>query len=226
MGNPLKTQSLQGYADQAVVDKFNQLFYDKPDTWGNMMWMGYPIQKYPTDLLVYAEIIYKTRPTFIIETGTAFGGSALFLAHICDIVGTGHILSIDIHNPNDYSIQKPVHDRIGYFEKGSSTDQKLLNDVKSMLNHYPGNTMVILDSDHSKEHVLAELEAYSKFVTPGCYLIVEDTNLNGHPVWPDHGPGPMEALKEWLPKNSQFQVDESCNRFMLTAHPKGYLVRK
>jgi cephalosporin hydroxylase len=89
-----------------------------------------------------------------------------------------------------------------------------------------GNTvMVVLDSDHSKVNVLAELNLYGKYVTRGSYLIVEDTNINGHPGIPDFGPGPMEAVQEFLRGNSQFEIDTSRERLMVTANPNGYLKR-
>jgi cephalosporin hydroxylase len=86
--------------------------------------------------------------------------------------------------------------------------------------------MVILDSDHAMAHVRAELELYAPMVTAGCYLIVEDTNVNGHPVYPLHGPGPMEALGEFLPRHPEFEVDAECEKFMLTFNPRGYLLRR
>ena len=83
--------------------------------------------------------------------------------------------------------------------------------------------MVILDSDHGKDHVLNELRTYSPFVTKGSYLIVEDTNINGHPVLHDFGPGPMEAVEDFLKENQNFTVDKSKEKFYLTFNPKGYL---
>jgi len=85
--------------------------------------------------------------------------------------------------------------------------------------------MVILDSDHSAAHVGAELDAYRGLVSPGCYLIVEDTNVNGHPVVPDHGPGPMEAADAFLAGAPEFVADRERERFMLTLNPRGYLRR-
>jgi cephalosporin hydroxylase len=94
--------------------------------------------------------------------------------------------------------------------------------VKSLIEN-KNKIMVSLDSDHSKEHVLKELEIYSKFVTKGCYLVLEDTNINGHPVYPDFGPGPMEALNEFLDHNKEFIADKNREKFYLTFNPRGFL---
>ena len=86
--------------------------------------------------------------------------------------------------------------------------------------------MVILDSDHSRDHVLRELELYAPLVTPGCYVVVEDTNVNGHPVVPRFGPGPMEAVQEYLATTDAFEVDRSREKLLLTFNPSGYLRRR
>lgn len=226
MDNSLKTQRLDELYKQKVVDEFARLYYDDPDTWPNTSWMGVLTQKYPTDLIMYAEIIYKTRPDLIIECGTALGGSALYLAHILDIVHGdygGQVISIDAHEPGFY--KKPRHLKVAFWEGKSSTSSEVLDSLNRII--FPRHrVMVILDSDHSKAHVLSELELYHQFVTPGCYLIVEDTNLNSVQARPDHGPGPKEALEEWLPNHPEFEIDPYCTRFILTAHPGGYLIRK
>ena len=85
--------------------------------------------------------------------------------------------------------------------------------------------MVILDSDHSEDHVTKELEKYHSLVTKGNYLVVEDSNVNGHPVWPQHGPGPMEAILKFIKNNPQFQVDKARERHLVTFNPMGYLKR-
>jgi cephalosporin hydroxylase len=86
--------------------------------------------------------------------------------------------------------------------------------------------MGILDSDHRRDHVIDELHLYKDIVTRGQYLIVEDTNLNGHPVAPEFGPGPMEALEDFLAENDQFEIDEGMQKFYLTFNPKGYLKKR
>ena len=86
--------------------------------------------------------------------------------------------------------------------------------------------MVVLDSDHSQENVLRELEVYAPLVTPGQYLVVEDTNVNGHPVLPEHGPGPYEAVQQFLAGTSDFEFDPQCERFLFTQNPGGWLRRR
>jgi cephalosporin hydroxylase len=130
------------------------------------------------------------------------------------------IISIDIA-PND---QRPVHPRIEYI-LGSSVDENVVRKVTEMVgeNH---KVMVLLDSDHSKNHVLNELRIYSKFVKDGGYVVVEDTNINGHPVYPGFGEGPHEAVTEFLNENPSFEVDKAREKFYLTFNPDGYLKRE
>ena len=125
--------------------------------------------------------------------------------------------SIDIKDHKD----KPEHNRITYL-LGSSTSPQTAQKVKDLIR--PGeNVMVVLDSDHRAAHVLREFRIYAPLVTQGNYLIVEDTNINGHPVRPDFGPGPMEALQEFAKENSDFVIDRRREKFMLTFNPRGYL---
>jgi cephalosporin hydroxylase len=114
-----------------------------------------------------------------------------------------------------------VHPRIQYL-LGSSTAPDIVEKVKSVIG--PNDkVMVVLDSDHRKEHVLKELQIYSKIVTKGSYLILEDTNVNGHPVWPGFGPGPAEALQEYMQSHSDLETDKSREKFFVTFNPNGYL---
>jgi len=204
--------------ERELVEEFSLLYFDSYVV-GNTYWLGTPVLKSPLDLWIYQEIITEVRPQTIIECGTAHGGSAHFMATICDLNGIGKVISIDFVESPD----RPSHPRLKYL-LGSSTSPIVLNEVEMLVGE-DGPTMVILDSDHSTEHVLAELQNYSRFVTEGSYLIVEDTNRNGHPAFPDSGPGPMEAVEQFLAESSEFVSDRAREKHLMTFNPKGYLQR-
>jgi cephalosporin hydroxylase len=187
-------------------------------------WLGVPIQKLPSDLWMYHEIIWETKPDLIIETGTFRGGSALFFANLFDLMGTdGRVITVDV---NRCSEGYPRHPRIQFITQSSTTPETVAL-IRSEIR--PGDqVMVILDSDHSELHVRKELDLYSPLVSPGCYLVVEDTNVNGHPVFRGHGPGPMEALIDFLAGSSgcNFASDLArVEKFGFTFHPRGWLRR-
>jgi cephalosporin hydroxylase len=208
-------------ASEAVIAEFHKLYYDahrRGGTWIATSWLGVAAWKCPLDLWVYQELIHEIRPDLIVETGTAFGGSALYLASICDLVGQGEVVTIDVSEfPS-----RPRHGRITYL-LGSSTAPAVVAQVAAMAEGK--RALVILDSDHRKEHVLEELKAYSPLVGRGSYIVVEDTNVNGHPILPDFGPGPMEAVSEFLRHNSEFEVDAAREKFFMTFNPRGFLRR-
>jgi len=181
--------------------------------------MGVQILKCPFDVWMYQEIIYETRPDLIIETGTFNGGSAFFLAHMLDLIQTGNIITIDVNDVPG----RPTHPRITYVS-GSSTDERIIRKVKRKAAEAQ-RVMVILDSDHSESHVSTELDLYADLVSPGCYLIIEDTNINGHPIGKTFGPGPMEAARTFLASRHDFKVDRDRERLHLTFNPQGYLRR-
>ena len=166
---------------------------------------------------IYQEILNEIKPDIIIEAGTYKGGSALYLANICDILGKGKIFTIDI----DYVKGRPKHKRITYL-RGSSTSETLVNQIKKQIKK-DDVVLVILDSNHTKKHVLNEMRIYHKIVTEGSYMIVEDTSVNGHPVKTYFGEGPMEAVKTFFKENNDFVIDKSREKFLLTANPNGYL---
>jgi len=204
-----------------AVRAFHELYYDSRDTtWKDTRWRGVRAQKCPLDLWVYQEILHEVQPDFIVETGTAEGGSALFLASMLDLLGRGEVITIDVLERPDY----PRHPRITYLH-GSSIDPTIVGHVSDLVGD-EDKVVVILDSDHTKDHVLAEMKAYGPLVTKGSYLIVEDTNINGHPVLPDFGPGPWEAVEEFLQGSDQFQVDRSREKLLMTFNPMGYLRRQ
>jgi cephalosporin hydroxylase len=205
--------------EPGVTEAFHRLYYDSA-VWKDTYWLGVPTQKCPLDLWIYQELLHELRPDLIIETGTAHGGSALYMACVCDQLGRGEIVSVDI-----YPIEgRPVHDRVTYVT-GPSTAPEVVAEVQR-LTEGREPVLVILDSDHGRDHVLEELRIYSRLVTPGSYLVVEDTDVNGHPVFPEHGPGPMEALEAFLAETEDFETDVTREKFFLTSNPRGYLRKK
>jgi cephalosporin hydroxylase len=201
---------------------FSRYFYTRADlTWGNTAWLGVPVWKNPLDLWVCQEIMFEVKPALIVETGTYRGGSAYYFASICDLLGSGNVVTID--RMGNYG--RPTHPRVEYV-KGSSVDPDVVALVKARVAAADGPTLVVLDSDHHEPHVREELEMYHEFVTPGSYLIVEDTNINGHPVNPFFGPGPMEAVQSFLPRHPEFEIDLSREKYMVTHNPNGFLRRR
>jgi cephalosporin hydroxylase len=142
---------------------------------------------------------------------------------MCELIGHGRVITIDLYpKPN-----RPEHERLTYLS-GSSTDPEIMRNVTERIRDEAGESasvLVILDSDHTREHVLDELRLYAPLVTLGSYVIVEDTQLNGHPVWPDFGPGPMEAVDIFLSESDDFVIDKAREKFYLTWNPRGYLKR-
>jgi len=213
-------EMLRGRLQKNIVDNFHKLYYrSKERTWDDTFWLGVPCLKCPLDLWVYQETIFDLKPDIIIESGTAAGGTSLFLASLCELVNNGRVITIDIEDDP----RKPQHQRITYL-LGSSLAEEIAQKVKKFINN-ACKVIVILDSDHAKEHVLQELKIYSKFVTPGSYIIVEDSNVGGHPIAASFGLGPMEAIREFLKENKNFLVDKTKEKFFLTFNPNGFLKR-
>jgi cephalosporin hydroxylase len=205
---------------KAIIDRFHRLYYDNAGrTWWDTRWLGTPVRKCPLDLWIYQELVTELRPDLIVETGTFVGGSALYLASCLDLVGTGRVVTIDIaEHPG-----RPDHDRITYVV-GSSTAPETLARITAEAEG-AGDVMVVLDSNHSRDHVLNELRLYGPLVTPDSYIIVEDTNINGRPVFPNHGPGPHEAVEAFLAESDDFVRDRAREKFYLTFNPGGFLRR-
>lgn len=200
----------------------NRLYYHVSDrTWKDTWYRGTRLYKCPTDMWVYQEIIDDLRPGLVVETGTFRGGSALFIADRLELQSHGEVVTVDITALPD----QPQHPRLTYLI-ASSTAPDLRAEIDRRLPTDGSPVVVILDSDHSHQHVLEELRAFASVVTPGSYLIVEDTNVNGHPVAPQHGPGPWEAVAEFLTETDQFEVDPRGERYFLTQNPSGFLRRK
>jgi cephalosporin hydroxylase len=193
-------------------------YYGMSETILSTSWLGTPVLKCPLDLWVCQEIITEVRPSLIVEMGTYKGGSALFFAHLCELLGAGRVITVD-----RVPATVPEHERITYV-RGSSVASESIARVSAEIDSR-GPVLVVLDSHHSRDHVLTELRLYADLVTIGSYLIVEDTNVNGHPVLPRFGPGPTEAVEAFLREDDRFEVDRSRERFLVTMHPGGFLRR-
>lgn len=171
----------QGYLEsispeeRELADRFLELYYNSREnalTWNNTTWFGARTLRCPLDLWLYQEIVYETRPDLIIETGTAEGGGAAYLASLCDLIGKGEVISIDVEKLEG----RPQHPRITYI-----TGSSVANDVVEQVDERAANarsTLVILDSDHSMAHVYAELLAYSRLVRPATDSGNINHNLN------------------------------------------------
>jgi cephalosporin hydroxylase len=209
-----------------IVDQFNKLYYESGVA-GSLNWRGIQIIKNPCDLWVMVELLQTVRPSVLIEIGTHYGGSSLLFSDMMSLLGISvTIITIDINpkwtvDPTQHRIESII---------GYSTDPAVVASVREatarILAKQPGPVMVTLDSDHSEENVSRELQSYAPMVTPGSYLVVEDTNVNGHPASPNHGPGPWEAVQAFLTANRDFEADLNCQRHLLTFFPNGWLKRR
>jgi cephalosporin hydroxylase len=202
-----------------VTRAFHDL-YCRGGVWKDTFWLGTPVIKCPLDLWIYQEIIVdtKTRPDLIIETGTMRGASAHFMAWVFDLVGSGRVITIDNRDLDG----RPQHPRIQYLT-GSSIDEEIVMRVRDSVER-DERVMVVLDSRHHRDHVIAELRAYAPLVTTGNYLIVEDTNVNS---WrQEFEPGPLEAVREYLEEDGSFEIDRGREKFMMTFNPNGYLLKR
>ena len=203
--------------DRAAVSRAHDILY-LSDAWTDTTWLGAQALKNPLDLWIYQEIMVETRPELIVETGTYRGGSAFYLASICDLLGAGEVLSVDVEPLRD---DYPAHPRITYLGGRSSTDPEVVAEVRGRA--AGKRTLVVLDSDHSQAHVEAELAAYAEIVPVGCYLIVEDSNIGQ--IRKDLLPGPLEAIESFVAGTDEFEIDRAREKFLITQNPSGYLRR-
>lgn len=197
-------------------------------------WLGVPIIQMPPDIVATQEIIWKTKPQLIIETGVARGGSLILYASILELLGEGTVIGVDveIRAHNRESIEShPLAKRIELIESDALSPK--LHEVLKGKTKNVDRVMVILDSNHTHEHVKRELELFADFVTPGQYLIVADTVVEYIPEQ-EHRPrpwgtgnNPATALKEFMSSDSRFELDAVTNsKLLLSSSPGGYLVRR
>lgn len=209
--NPQGEAYLRWYYDTAV--------------WKHLSYRGVRTLKNPLDMWNYQEIICERGIEWVLETGTRHGGSALFFADLLAARGaSGFVISVDIDHS---SLQISSHPKLKLL-KGDSSSLETQSAIRSLLPTPRGPMFVILDSDHRKAHVLRELEAYVPLMQRGDYLVVEDSCVNGHPVRPDFGPGPMEAIEDYVRVHSQELIPDSSReaKFGCTFAPRGYFIKK
>lgn len=198
----------------------------------NFTWMGRPIIQYPQDMLAMQEIIWRVKPDLIIETGIAHGGSLIYYASLCELVGHGEVLGIDIDIRPHNRVEIENHSmfkRIRMIE-GSSIDQHIIDQVRKQAEDK--RVIVVLDSNHTHAHVLAELRAYAPLVSEGGYCVVFDTVVEDLQPgsFPDRpwgvGDNPKTAVHEFLKENDNFEIDRDIeSKIRITVAPDGYLRR-
>jgi cephalosporin hydroxylase len=198
----------------------------------NFRWMGRPIIQYPQDMIAMQEILWDVRPDLIVETGIAHGGSLVYYASLCELMGHGEVLGIDIdirpHNREAIEAH-PMFKRIQLLQ-GSSTDPAIVIQAHAMA--AGKKVLVVLDSNHTHQHVLAELQAYAPLVTVGSYCVVFDTVVEDLPqgLYPDRpwdvGNNPKTAVHEYLRHDERFEIDRDIEaKIQITVAPDGYLRR-
>jgi len=194
-------------------------------------WMGIPIIQFPEDICMMQELIWKVRPDVIVECGIAHGGSLVFYASLLELLGKGHVIGVDVeirqHNRVAITNHMMSH-RIELIE-GSSVSPEVIRQVKKKIQGAK-TVLIVLDSNHSAEHVFRELALYSDMVTPGSYLVAMDGAQawvwdipRGKSSWKKDNP--LIAIKKFLAKDDRFVMDEHYTRLKITSNPNGYLRR-
>jgi cephalosporin hydroxylase len=203
-----------------VTRRFEKELIARTGNFATTTWLGNPIWQNMLDLWTIQETIAEVRPALLIETGTNRGGSALFYAHLMDLLGGGEVVTIDVERLHELS-----HPRIEFL-LGSSTDEAVVARVRERAAAAGGPVMVILDALHDRDHVARELELYGPLVTPGSYLLSQDGIIDEVSFFADSRPGPLEANRDFLARHPEFEHDRARNeRFLVTHHPLGWMRR-
>ncbi len=195
-------------------------------------WLGRPIIQLPHDIVAMQELIWAVKPDLIVECGVAHGGSLIFSASICQLIGKGRVVGVDVEIRPHNREAIEAHFLAGRIElvEGSSIDPGIVETVRKKAAG-AGTVLVVLDSNHTFTHVRAELEAYAPLVSPGSYIVAMDgaqalvgDTPNAKPHWKtDH---PLDAIHDFLKTHPEFEIDPHYTRFGVTCSPDGFLRRK
>jgi len=210
----------------AIAEEYHKWYFNTY-VWNKTTWMGVNCWKSVSDMWNYQEILFELKPSLVIEFGTAHGGSALFFANIMRQIGEPFkVLSVDVTHGRLEPAAGCDPDIL--LVKSSSTVPAIAEQIRRLKNEFPGKIFAILDSDHSMDHVLAEMKLVRPLLSAGDYLVVEHSTVNGHPVLPGWGPGPYEAIEAY---EQEFPNDYTHDRgrgdkFGFTFAPNGFLIRR
>ena len=204
-----------------IYDRFFVYLTERTKNFSSIKWLGKTCYQNLFDLWVIQETICELKPDLIIETGTYRGGSALFYASLFDLLGKGRVVTIDVKDMIDFQ-----HPRLTFI-MGDSVSADVIEKVADQIDDTKDKCIwVILDSDHSRKHVLREIEVYKKFVTKGSYILVQDGVIDKLSIFSNDRPGPLKAIEQFMRDKSEFVIDtEKTTKFPLTHHPCGWLKR-
>lgn len=218
MNTPLRKEYRRRF--QMTLEEW-MLYHQTDIVFDQCTWMGVKALKNPLDAWIYQEIIFEVKPDVIVELGSMWGGAALYLASLLDLLGHGQVVSVDISRER-FSARHPRFVLI----TGSTTDPEVIAQVQKVCEGK--RTLVIHDAAHDKPTVLADLRTYSRLVNVGSYLIVEDgfgdLFYPGTPIGMAED-GPLPAIEEFIEENPNFVIDKSRERYLLTLNPLGFLKR-
>lgn len=208
-----------------AADEYHRWYYGT-GIYDKTTWMGVKCLKSVSDMWNYQEILFDLKPSLVVEFGTRHGGSALFFASTMRQIGQPFkVLSVDISHAVLHDTARRDPD-VSFIES-SSTDSGVAQEIARLKAEYPGKIFAILDSDHSMNHVLAEMKLLRPILSAGDYLLVEDSNVNGHPVLPGWGPGPFEAIAQYereYPADYRHDLDRE-RKFGFTFATNGFMIR-
>jgi cephalosporin hydroxylase len=204
------------WLDRWAAKRVLRAMIGKTDNMLSVRWLGQLIWQCPLDAWVIQEVIGALQPDVIVETGTFLGGSAYYYAGLCELLGHGQVISIDISPKGTIA-----HPRITYIQ-GSSVDPAIVAPVRAAMGR-ADRVLVILDSDHSERHVLAELEAYALGVPIGSYILIQDACIDTFDIFKVARPGPTGAIRQFMAAHPQFVRDRELEeRYVMTVHPGGW----